>query len=280
VLRSGTLTKIPLISPAETDLAYAAGQRVLMVHQRLVEFIKEGTTLAKIDAEVAKILAELQCKSCFLGYRIPRLPPFPSHACLSVDACVVHGTAGSLTKPLTEGMLLKVDIGVVHRGFIGDAAWTYAIKRYPSDQVRLLMESGKQSLARGVQMLKPGNLLIHWAREVQTCVEREYGFHLVRGLGGHGYGRKLHLPPFVSNVVPAHTQEWPESVLPCEPGMLVAVEPMIGLTTSETVQRRNEWPVYMADGLPSVHYEHDVLVTASGPRVLTEGMEKLPDIVG
>lgn len=274
------MSKIPLISPPEADLAYAAAQRVVQVHERLVEFIKEGMTLAQIDAQVAKVLADLQCKSCFLGYQIPRLPKFPSHACLSVDACVVHGTAGSYTKPLAAGQILKVDIGVIHRGFVGDAAWTYAIKAYPSDQVKRLMQSGKDALARGVQTFRPGNVLAHWAREVQTCVEREYKFHLVRGLGGHGYGRKLHAPPFVSNVVPTHAQEWPESTTPCTPGMLLAVEPMIGLTTSETTQRSREWPVYMADGLPSVHYEHDVLVTANGPRVLTEGMERLPDVVG
>lgn len=276
------------VAGRDIDLAFAAAQRVVEVHRRVVAFLRVGQTLAQIDAEVAKILDSLDCRSCFLHYRIPGKPAFTGHACLSVNDCVVHGTPASYLKPMAEGDILKVDIGVVHKGWIGDAGWTYAFKRFPSDDAKRLMLAGRESLRRGIATLKPGNTYIAWARAVQACVEREHGFHLVRGLGGHGIGkyksdrdRGLHLPPFVANLPPAYPDEWPEARMPCEPGTLIAVEPMLAIGTGQTREDRvYKWPVYSTDGSLTAHYEHDVLITESGPRVLTEGMDDLPDLVG
>ena len=266
------------ISKTDVDAAYISAQKVVETHLRLAEFLCFGQTLAQIDRFVARTLDEIGCRSCFLGYKVSRLPVFPSHACLSLNECVVHGTAGYYTKPLKEGDILKIDIGVTHRGWIGDAAWTYVFGD-PSDDIRRLCECGKKSLQLGIQTLRPGNTYLAWAQTVQLHVERECGFHLVRGLGGHGYGRKLHSPPFVSNVVPSYSGEWPDAFAACKPGTLVAVEPMIAIGTGQTVQHKNEWPVLTADGSMSVHYEHDVLITEDGPRTLTEGLDDLPDII-
>lgn len=263
-------------SRLDVDAARAAARHVVTTHQRLAAFLRHGQTLAEIDRFVAATLADLACASCFLGYRVGRGPAFPSHACLSVNDCVVHGTAGYLTRPLEGGDLLKIDIGVTHRGWIGDAAWTYHFGT-PSPQVRRLMDTGKESLRRGVQALQPGEPYIHWARAVQGHVEAEQGFHLIRGLGGHGYGRKLHAPPFVSNVVPSTPGEWPDAFTLARPGTLVAVEPMIAVGTGETRQAPGQWPVFTADGSPSVHYEHDVLITENGPEMLTDGLDDLAD---
>ncbi len=277
------MARPPLISPAEADLAYAAAQCVVETHRRVSASLRIGQTLAQIDAMVAKTLNDLSCKSCFLGYAIPGQAKFPSHACLSVNECVVHGTAGSYAAPMKEGDVLKIDIGVFYKGWVGDAAWTYCFKTQ-SPLAKKLMDCGKESLRRGVLELKPGNMYIHWAQAVQQYVEGPppfgCGFHLVRGLGGHGYGRKLHGPPYVSNVVPTYPGEWPDAMSKCLPGTLVAVEPMIAAGTSDTVQRPRQWPVTSADNSLTVHYEHDVLITDRGPRILSEGMESLPDIVG
>lgn len=268
----------PKLSPADADAAYAAAQKVVEAHRRLSAFLRPGQTLAHIDTFVAKTLEELGCKSCFLGYRVPRSPAFPSHACLSVNECVVHGTAGYYPHPMKAGDILKIDVGVFYRGWVGDAAWTYLFAPV-SPEVRRLAECGKRALALGVQTLKPGNTFIEWARTVQTHVERDSGYHLIRGLGGHGYGRKLHEAPFVSNVLPTFAGEWPDAFTPCSPGMLVAVEPMIAMGTGQTRQKKHEWPVFSADGSLTVHYEHDVLITEAGNRVLTEGLEDTKDVI-
>ncbi|MEN0019445.1 MAG: M24 family metallopeptidase [Planctomycetota bacterium] len=273
------MSSIPVVSGPDVDLAYAAAQRVVETHRRVSAFLRVGQTLGQVDRFIAEQLADQNCKSCFIGYRPGGVPPFPSHACLSVNECIVHGTAIYLDRPLQEGDLLKIDIGVKFRGWIGDAAWTYSFGE-PADDVRRLMEAGKDSLRRGIEKLRPENTYLAWAEEVQSCVEREHGFHLVRGLGGHGYGRSLHAPPFVSNVVPSRPGEWPDAKRKCAPGTLVAVEPMLAIGTGRTRHAPRDWPIFTGDGSMAVHYEHDVLITDAEPRVLSEGMDDLPDVVG
>ncbi|TVQ62630.1 MAG: type I methionyl aminopeptidase [Phycisphaerales bacterium] len=272
------MQRVPTVQGVDAELAFEAAQRVVETHKRLSGFLRAGQTLAEIDRFVAETLQELRCKSCFLGYRTGGLPPFPSYACLSVNDCVVHGTAGYRLEPLGEGDLLKIDIGVSYKGWIGDAAWTYSIGE-PSDEVRRLMACGKRSIELGVETLRAGAPLMDWARTVQRHVEDECGFHLVRGLGGHGYGRSLHAPPFLSNTVPTFPGEWADAGRRWEAGTLIAVEPMIAVGTGEVRQQRKQWPIWSADGSMTVHYEHDVLVTEEGPRVLTGGLESVEDVI-
>ena len=265
-------------SHADVDAAYTAAQKVVETHHRIAAFLHEGLTLAQIDRFVFQTLEELGCKSCFFKYRAGGLPPFPSQACLSVNDCVVHGTAAYRLEPLKAGDVLKIDIGVRYRGWMGDAAWTYVFGEM-SPEIKKLTDSGKESLAKGIEELRPGNTWLEWAKTVQRVVEDEYGFHLIRGLGGHGYGKKLHTSPWISNVVPSHPNEWPDANKPIEPGALVAVAPMIGIGTGEITQGQRQWPIFTADGTNSVHYEHDVLVTSDGPRILTDGLQDVQDVI-
>ena len=142
------------------------------------------------------------------------------------------------------------------------------------------MACGREALRRGIDAIQPGRPLVDWARAVQAYVETECGFFLVRGLGGHGYGHRLHGPPFISNVLPSHPGEWPEAWTTFKAGLLVAVEPMIAAGTGQIVSQGKRWPIFTSDGSLSVHYEADVLVTEDGPCDLTEGMDQLPDVVG
>lgn len=268
----------PIISAEDVALAASAAERVVETHQRLAGFLRTGQTLAEIDRFVASTLADLGCRSCFLGYKVAHSPAFPSHACLSLNDCIVHGTAGYTTAPVKPGDVLKIDIGVTHRGWIGDAAWTYTFGE-PAPEVARLCECGKTALRLGIEQLRPGKPLINWARAVERYVETDCRFHLVRGLGGHGYGRKLHAPPFISNILPTYPGEWPDADLALRPGMLLAVEPMIAIGTGRTRSQRREWPVFTEDGSLSVHYEHDVLITEDGPRILTLGLESIADVI-
>lgn len=263
----------------EIDAAAAAAQIVVQVHQRLAGYLRAGLTLAQIDRFVAESLSSFDSRSVFLRYRMRGHPPFASHACLSVNDCIVHGTHDMTQRPVEAGDLLSVDIGALHEGWVGDAAWTYAIGEAPEEAKRL-MACGRESLRRGIAAMQAGRPLIDWAKAVQQYVEGECGFHLVRGLGGHGYGRRLHGPPFISNVTPVHPGEWPDAWLEFKPGMLLAVEPMIAVGTSEIRSEGRAWPIFTADGSLSVHYEADVLITEDGPCNLTAGLDELPDVVG
>lgn len=262
--------------PKDVQHAQAAAHKVVQTHQALVDFLRVGMTLAQIDQFVGETLTRLDCASCFLGYKVRGHPPFPSHACLSPNDCVVHGTHLMTKQPMQAGDILSIDIGVRYKGWIGDAAWTYAFGTPPKVCAEL-MEAGKESLRRGIAAMQPRRPLMDWAKAVQGYVEKEQKFHLIRGLGGHGIGRSLHGPPYISNVVPSYPGEWGEAWQPWVPGMLVAVEPMIAAGTTETRSVGKEWPVWTADRSPSVHYEADVLITEEGPRNLTAALFELPD---
>lgn len=270
---------IPLIQDKEIEIVRCAANCVVEVHRSLTDYLRAGLTLPEIDAFVAQQLRSLDCKSAFLKYRIPGQPPFPSHSCLSVNDCVVHGTHIMEQAPLVAGDLVSIDIGVTHKGWIGDAAWTWAIE-HASDENTSLMKAGRESLIAGVASMQPNRPLMDFAKAVQAVAEGEYEFHLVRGLGGHGYGKTLHAPPFVSNVVPAHPSEWPDAWRNFEPGMLIAVEPMLAVGTHDIEHKRGTWPIFSADHSMTVHYEADVLIGDDGPIDLTADLHDLPNIVG
>ena len=266
------------LTPEEEGLARDAGQSVVETHRRLSKFLRAGVTLPENDRFVARTLAELGGESCFRGYKVPGSPPFPSHACLSVNECVVHGTAGYYPHPLEAGDVLKIDIGILREGWIGDAAWTYVFGE-KTEEVERLTQCGKDSIRKGIDKLRAGNRVLEWSRAVQGHVEEECGLHLVEGLGGHGYGRELHLPPYIPNAVPTSKREIVEAETVLEPGMLLAVEPMIAVGTGRIKQKRKQWPIFISDGSQCVHYEHDVLVTEGEPKVLTEGLEEINDLI-
>lgn len=266
------------LKPADEQAAYAAAQCVVKMHQALSGWLRVGMTIDRIDAFVGETLASMDCRSCFLGYKVRPHPPFPSHACLSVNSCIVHGHVGSYAGPMKAGDVLKIDIGVWHHGWIGDAAWTYVFG-HKTPEVERLTSCGKASIRAAMEVLTPRNRLFDWASTLQRFVEIDHGFHLIRRLGGHGIGRKLHCPPFIANTTPTFPGEWPEAQSFFKPGMILAVEPMIATGTSEYVSAGNAWPLATADGSMAVHYEHDVLITEDGHRVLTEGLDEVEDLI-
>lgn len=266
-----------LRTPREIEDARAAAACVVRTHHRLAEWLRPGRTLAQVDAFCAAIFDEMHCRSAFIGYKVRGHPPFRSHTCLSLNDMVVHGEHDATI--VAEGDLLAVDIGVRHRGMIGDAAWTYSIGS-ATEIGRRLQACGRESLRRGIAAIRAGRPMIDWAKAVQGHVERECRFHLVRGLGGHGIGHTLHESPYIANTPPSYPGEWSEAWRPFETGMLLAVEPMISAGTTEVRSKGNAWPIWTADGSLSVHYEADVMVTPDGCEDFTAGLNELPDVVG
>ncbi|MBT4583644.1 MAG: M24 family metallopeptidase [Phycisphaerae bacterium] len=270
---------VPLISSKDAKEAAVSAKHVVEIHYALTDFLCAGLSLPEIDAFVGTKLRDLKCKSAFHKYKIPAQPPFPSQSCISVNDCVVHGTHIMPQSPLSAGDLISVDIGVKHNGWIGDAAWTWGIE-HVSEENQKLMQAGRESLASGIKAMQPGRPMMDFARAVQGVAESKYGFYLTRGLGGHGYGKTLHSPPFVSNVVPTHPSEWPDGWRTFEAGMLIAVEPMLAVGTGQIENVRGTWPIFSADHSMTVHYEADVHITEDGPVDLTEGLQEIPYIVG
>lgn len=218
------------------------------------EFLRPGLTTREVDQFAAVRIKHYGARSAFLGYR-----KFPCHICISVNDQVVHGLAGDLR--LAFGDLVSLDVGIIYRGFVGDTAKTVAVGGCSTAAQRLL-DVTAEALERGVAAAQPGNRVVDISRAIQTYVEAN-GFSVVREFVGHGVGRSVHEDPQVPNFVDG--KESPR----LRPGMTLAIEPMVNAGRPEVRVLNDGWTVVTQDGSLSAHFEHTVLVTESGPEVLT-----------
>jgi len=254
-----------LKSTREIGLMHDAGRIVAEVHQHLREAISPGISTWDLEQVALKTINKYDASSCFFGYR--RLPgsnknQFPGHVCVSVNDELVHGIADKQCV-LNSGDIISIDVGVRHKGFIGDSAWSYAVGEI-SDSAAHLMQITEESLQKGIEQAIVGNRIIDISRAVQRHVERNR-MHVVRGYTGHGVGRELHEPPQVLNYV--SSDEDGQHIL-C-PGMVLAIEPMVQQGTWKTKTLKDKWTVVSSDGSLSAHFEHTVAITESGTKILT-----------
>lgn len=246
--------KIRIKSGRELDLMRAAGKAAAEVLWELSQFADVGKTTKEIDLYAAALMRRLNCRSAFLGYR-----GFPAHTCLSVNEEVVHGIGSE--RVLLAGDLLSIDVGVVLNGWIGDNALTVAIGGISSLQKRLLAAT-EQSLHAAIEHAVAGKSLADLCGAVEAHVKTK-GFTVVREFVGHGVGRDLHEEPQIPNYRPQG------KVPVLQPGMTLAIEPMVNAGTAAVKILEDGWTVITADRQPSAHFEHTVLVTDGEPEILT-----------
>ncbi|HHK60556.1 MAG TPA: type I methionyl aminopeptidase, partial [Desulfobacterales bacterium] len=162
---------------------------------------------------------------------------------------------------LQSGDLVSIDFGVRFQGYYGDAAVTIAVGDLADERARLQAVT-REALERGIAQVMIGRRISDISRAIQEHVEA-HGFSVVRQFVGHGIGRQLHEPPEIPNYVR-------EGASPrLQPGMVLAIEPMVNAGTWEVKVLRDGWTVVTADGRPSAHFEHSVAVTEDGPLVLS-----------
>ncbi|MGE9271309.1 MAG: type I methionyl aminopeptidase [Verrucomicrobiales bacterium] len=225
-----------------------------------------GISTRELDELAAELMAERDCKSAFLGYR-----GFPGYTCLSVNEEVVHGIGGP--RKLQMGDIIKIDVGVVKNGWIGDNATTVAVGAV-SDEIKRLMAATEQALYESIDKARAGLRLAELCGAVEDHVKPQ-GFTVVREFVGHGVGRELHEEPQVPNYRP----QGKTPIL--EPGMVLAIEPMVNAGTGAVKFLEDGWTVITADKEPSSHFEHTVLVTDGDPELLTaRPREATPEILG
>lgn len=223
--------------------------------------IRPGVTTRELDEVAEGIILEACARSAFKGYRYSRdIPPFPSTLCVSVNDVVVHGIPSD-EQVLREGDLVSVDCGVELDGYFGDFAYTFPVGEV-SEENRALLDATKQSLYEGIKRALAGNRVGDIGHAVQSfCEARGYG--VVRDLCGHGIGRKMHEDPQVPNVGRRGVGK------KLKDGLTICIEPMINRGTHEVTVDADGWTVRTADGLPSAHYEHMVVVRRGRPEVLS-----------
>ena len=248
------MSQIPIKTSAEIEKMRASGRAAATILARLSGLVQPGFTTGEIDAKAAEWMAELGCRSAFLGYR-----NFPGQTCLSVNEEVVHGIGGS--RRLEYGDIIKIDVGVVLNGWIGDTATTVFCGVVNPETERLCLAT-KRILDSAIPYAVAGRRLGDLSHHIESEALRE-GFSVVREFVGHGVGRRLHEEPQVPNY--GRRGSGPK----LKPGMTLAIEPMINLGEEGVRILEDGWTVVTSDGKPSAHFEHTVLITENEPEVLT-----------
>jgi len=247
---------IRLKSAEEIGRILAAGEIVAGTLELVASRVEPGISTGDLDRIAESYIRDhAGAEPAFKG-----LYGFPATLCTSVNAEVVHGIP-STARRLREGDLIKVDVGVQLDGMFADAAVTVAVGEVGPEAERL-MRVTRESLDIGVAEAKPGARLGDVGAAIQEHVERE-GFSVIRELVGHGVGHEPHEPPHVPNFGKRGRGER------LEPGLVIAIEPMVNMGSRHTRTLGDGWTVVTEDGSLSAHYEHTVAVTAEGPRVLT-----------
>jgi methionyl aminopeptidase len=243
-----------------------AGLLVWHAHQVAAEMVRPGVTTGEIDAAVEKFFLKHNAIPLFKG--VPGKIPFPAVTCISVNDEVVHGIPGK--RVLREGDVVSIDTGCKYEGWCGDSAITHPVGKIDPEVERLL-EITSGVLALAIKLMAKAKRWSEVASEMGTYV-RDAGFSVVESFVGHGIGREMHEDPQVPNFVSAQLRRNGDFAL--EPGLVIAVEPMVNMGTKHVKSLPDFWTQATQDAKPSAHFEHTIAMTENGPWVLTGPPEK------
>lgn len=246
---------ISIKSPREIELMAEAGRIVALVHKKMKEVIKPGISTLEIDRIAEKVIRENGATPSFKNYQ-----GFPCATCTSVNDMLVHGIPDHTI--LKDGDIITVDVGANYKGYHGDSGWTYYVGNV-SAEVKKLCEVTERALYEGLQQAKPGNHVGDISNAIETYV-RQFGYGIPEDYTGHGIGRSVHEDPYVPNVGK------PGTMALLKKGMCIAVEPMVFMGSDECYTLKDGWGVKSVDHSWAAHYEHTIVITDDGYRILTK----------
>ena len=246
---------VTIKSPREIELMREAGRILAKTHEELAKNLRPGMSTWDIDHMGEEIIRSYGCIPSFKNYN-----GYPASICVSVNDEVVHGIPHK-EHFLDEGDIVSLDAGVIYKGYHSDAARTYGIGEI-DDDAKKLIEVTSQSFFEGIKFAKAGNHLNDISAAIQKYAE-SFGFGVVRDLVGHGIGSHLHEDPEIPNFARKR-----KGIL-LQPGMTLAIEPMITEGSYEVVWLDDDWTVMTEDGGWAAHYENTILITEGEPEILS-----------
>lgn len=249
-----TKEKINIRGGRQVEMMRRAGETASEILQKVAAFTQPGVTTGEVDAYACDLIMERGCTSAFLGYR-----NFPGNICISVNEEVVHGIGG--VRKVRYGDIVKIDVGIVKDGWVGDNALTVPVGTVSLDVQRLLLAT-EEALHVAIDHARHGEMLGNLCHSIEEYVLSR-GYSVVREFVGHGVGRRLHEAPQVPNY--GKKGEKPR----LREGMILAIEPMVNEGTARVKVLADKWTVVTMDRKPSAHFEHTVLVRKGDPEILT-----------
>lgn len=246
---------VTIKSAREIDLMRDAGKILGTVHNEMRDRIKAGMTSYEIDQIAEKLIRSYNCEPSFLGYQ-----GFPGSVCISINDEVVHGLPEK-NKIVQDGDIVSLDMGVIYKGYQSDAARTIAIGEI-SEEAKKLIQVTEESFFKGIEKAVAGGHLFDISAAIGDYAE-SYGYGVVRELVGHGIGTEMHEDPQIPNF------RQRRKGMKLQPGMTLAIEPMINMGRPEVVFLDDDWTVVTDDGSLSAHYENTILITDNEPEILS-----------
>jgi methionyl aminopeptidase len=241
-------------SSTEIEKLRRVNQLVAQVLAELRRMAVPGITTEDIDSKAERLVRAEGAEPAFKGYH-----GYPATVCVSANEQVVHGIPSK--RPLVEGDILSIDMGAKLDGFFGDCAVTVPIGRVSPEATELLRVT-EEALFHGIEAVKPGARVSDIGAAVQQHVET-HGFSVVREFVGHGIGTSLHEEPQIANYGPGG--RGPRLA----EGMVLAIEPMVNAGKPAVKVLSDGWTAVTRDGSLSAHFEHTVVVAATGCEILT-----------
>jgi methionyl aminopeptidase len=243
-----------LKSKAEIDIMRTNNKILAELLARLKEIIEPGITTLDIDKIADEFITGNGGYPGFKGFQ-----GFPNSICASVNEQVIHGIPNG--KPLNEGDIVSIDVGIKKDGFWGDTAYTFRVGKISPEKDKLCKIT-EESLYLGIKQAVTGNRIYDISNAIQSHVE-ENGFSVVREYTGHEIGREMHEQTKVPNY--GRKGFGPR----IKTGLCIAIEPMVNIGTHKIKILKDRWTVVTADNKPSAHYEHTIAVTENGPEILS-----------
>ena len=253
---------VTIKSKKEIELMREACRVTALTHKAIEEAIKPGMTTADLDRIAEETMKKYGAISAEKGYDpgIKGVPKYPAATCISVNDEVIHGIPSN-KRYIKDGDIVSVDLVALKDGFNGDAARTYMVGNV-SKEAKRLIEVTRQAFFEGIKFAKKGNRIGDVSHAIGEYVKSQ-GFSVVREFEGHGIGRNMHEEPEIPNYGKAGRG------IRLEPGMTLAIEPMVIQGKPDILQLDDGWTIITEDGSLAAHYENTILITKNEPEVLT-----------
>lgn len=250
---------IPIKNAAQQAKMRESCRIAATILERLCRLVAPGVNTYDIDQAGRKMMEAYGVRSACYNYRVGSLV-YPAYTCLSVNCAVVHGI-GQMREVLKAGDVVSVDVCIEKDGYIGDNARTVAVGDI-DPAVQRLLDVTATALEAGIAQAHPGHRVGYISNAIEQVI-RPHGYGIIRDFVGHGVGKTMHEPPQIPNFGARRRGDT------LRPGMTLAIEPMVALGTAKVKIAADGWTALTADGRPAAHFEHTVLVTATGPEILT-----------
>ena len=253
---------VTIKSKKEIEFMREACRVVAETYKELENYIKPGITTLELDQIAEKKMRSLGAIPAEKGYDsgIKGVPKFPASICISINDEVIHGIP-SKNRILKEGDLVSIDTVALKNGYNGDAARTFIVGKTSKENERLVNVT-KQAFFEGIKFAKQGNRIGDICHAIGEYVHSQ-GFSVVKEFQGHGIGKQMHEEPGIPNYGKAGRG------IRLEPGMTLAIEPMVIQGKSNILELEDGWTIVTEDGSMAAHYENTILITEKEPEILT-----------